>query len=133
MIKEARREKIHRYLPRVLCILVTAAYVCFIFGNSLDTAEESSEKSGIVTKLIQTAVNTVLPGISIEEGTVRKLAHFAEFAVLGFADAVRANLYEKIFAEYIYTAVCLPCGRRNGRNDTALEQRQVFRGPRCVN
>ena len=102
MIKEARREKIHRYLPRVLCILVTAAYVCFIFGNSLDTAEESSEKSGIVTKLIQTAVNTVLPGISIEEGTVRKLAHFAEFAVLGILLMLCVRIYTKRYLQNIF-------------------------------
>ncbi len=100
--KAARRDKIKYYLPRVLCALITAAYLCFIFGNSLDTAEKSSQKSGTVTKLIQTVVDVVSPGSTVQEGVIRKIGHFAEFAVLGFLLMLCVRIYTKKYLQNIF-------------------------------
>lgn len=100
--KQQRREKIRYYLPRVLCVAITAVYLCFIFSNSLDNAEESSQKSGVVTKLIQTVVDVVSPGSMVREGLIRKIGHFTEFAVLGMLLMLCVRIYTKKYLRNIF-------------------------------
>ncbi|MBE6546444.1 MAG: VanZ family protein [Ruminococcaceae bacterium] len=73
------------FLPIIrygLCPLLTVLWLCFIFGNSLQSGTESSEQSGKV----HTIVNEVAQSVGIEkpisEKTVRNSAHFIEFAAL---------------------------------------------------
>ena len=91
--KQQRREKIRDCLPRVLCVAITAMYLCFIFSNSLDNAEASSQKSGVVTKVIQTVVDVVSPGSTVQEGLIRKIGHFTEFALLGMLLMLCVRIY----------------------------------------
>lgn len=61
----------------VICTLLTLA---FIFGNSLESREESSAKSeGLLAFLTE-----VFGFDFLNNNTLRKIAHLAEFSLLGF-------------------------------------------------
>lgn len=97
-----RGERIRFILPRVLCVFMTALFMCFIFSNSLDTAEKSSKKSSIVTEAAQTVVDAVSPGTVVQEHVIRKLGHFSEFAVLGAMLLICVRIYTKKYMKYIF-------------------------------
>ena len=64
----------------VLCIVFAAMsllWLCFIFSNSLKSADASSQDSGRLLLFMQ----KIFPSMS--DHVLRKLAHFIEFAVLG--------------------------------------------------
>lgn len=64
------------------CMVVL--YTGFIFSNSLTPAVESSKQSGAALSLILTTVHSLgMNGVWITEHLIRKLAHFAEYALLG--------------------------------------------------
>ncbi len=62
-----------------LCVLWTA----FIFSNSVDTAEESTEKSDTVYEIVNDVAQSLGATEEIPKSTIRQSAHFLEFAVLG--------------------------------------------------
>lgn len=65
---------------RYIFIVLLLASVGFIWINSFMPAGESGRFSGLVRDII----NSILGGkITISENTVRKLAHFGEFAFFG--------------------------------------------------
>ena len=70
---------------RVILAVAIALTLLFIWSSSLENAEESSDKSGAVVEVIKPIVD---PQDKIEDdlfvSIVRKLAHFSEFALLGF-------------------------------------------------
>ncbi len=78
-----------RIILSVACVL----WVCFIFGNSLQSGEQSSEKSSTVVDVVQSVAKWIAPDSYIATATgedydkihkvVRKLAHFTEYAILG--------------------------------------------------
>ena len=74
-----------RKLRIVLFAVLALAVMWFIFGNSLEGAAESNSKSGTVAELLRPLLD---PQHRLSEETfnklIRKLAHFAEFAALGF-------------------------------------------------
>ena len=79
-------------------IIFTAATVCtiaFIFYNSAQVAEVSSGYSGKFTSLINEFLALTPFDIVLSEHIVRKLAHFAEFAVLGFLLTCCLRVYTK--------------------------------------
>ena len=90
---------------RLIFILLSLLWIAFIFSNSLENARESGEKSTWVYEL----VNNIFPGIT--PLFIRKMAHFTEFAILGFlfsSSAVsfaRPSIGKRI---YIYATVALP-------------------------
>ena len=63
--------------------VVLAAYVVFIFSNSLTPADLSSEESGFVMRLVHQAIGAA--GLSapwLTEHVIRKCAHFSEYTLL---------------------------------------------------
>lgn len=80
---------------RLIVFAVLAALVmCFIFSNSLQGSVESNAKSGWVAAFLRPILN---PFGWLEEEAyhklVRKLAHFAEFGLLGLClGGVAANV-----------------------------------------
>ena len=71
-----------KHLWNLLLGLLLAATLCFIWGNSLLSREESTQlSSGLLDWL--TPMLQALRLDRIDEHTLRKLAHFGEFAVLG--------------------------------------------------
>ena len=65
-------------------LLLTALWLSFIFGNSLKDAAASSEQSGQVQEIVNNVASSVGVKEPIPESTIRNMAHFTEFLILGF-------------------------------------------------
>ena len=98
------KEKIKYVIPRAVCVTAVLVLMCFIFGNSTDNAEESSDKSSFVTEILQKAADVVSPGTTVNENSVRKCAHFIEFTALG----ALAMLTLRVFTEKYMTHITAP-------------------------
>ena len=82
-----------KIIIRVLLTTLTAAFVAWIFSNSLQVAVESAEQSDSFTQMVQNFFKIIAPNSFIAtatgadfdrlEAVVRTLAHFCEFALLG--------------------------------------------------
>ncbi len=59
------------------------ALLCFIWGNSLLSREQSSQASSTVLEIVRPILETVVGRGNVTEHLVRKLAHFTEFGALG--------------------------------------------------
>ena len=71
-----------RILLSSVMILLTIFWICFIFSNSADTAEESTSKSEAVQDIVNYVIEAVGGEGNVTEHAIRKFAHFFEFAVL---------------------------------------------------
>ena len=71
---------------KVLTILLILL-VLFIWGNSCLPKQVSSLESGWVTELFRPIFDTLFGEGAVTEHFVRKLAHFTEYAALGFVSA----------------------------------------------
>lgn len=78
---------------RVATTLMTAALMVMIFCFSMETAEDSDRRSGVIAGMIIRVLYPDYEGMTPEEKqavydsvqyVVRKLAHFAEYTMLGF-------------------------------------------------
>lgn len=87
-------------LFRVLFTIALVATVFFIFSNSLEIAKESSARSQQVMQVIneQLAKVDIQP---VSEHTVRKLAHFLEFSLLGFWFMLCLRVYTCHFVRHV--------------------------------
>jgi VanZ family protein len=67
-------------------VVITLLFVYWIFSNSMKDAAASTLQSDSVKAMLQTAISTLFPNSSIQLTShfVRKLAHFSEYALLGF-------------------------------------------------
>ena len=74
--------KKRKYIIIFSCIC--AIWAAFIWSNSLQVGDISSEISGSVTDGINNIFGKFIDGFYISGYTVRKIAHFLEFAVLAF-------------------------------------------------
>ena len=70
-------------LFRVVFTAALIACIMFIFRNSLENGAQSSARSQAVMQLVNSALAKVHLG-PLSEHLIRKLAHFAEFALEGF-------------------------------------------------
>jgi VanZ family protein len=70
-----------RRLALLIAIILTLA---FIWGNSLLNREQSSDESAWVLQLVTPILELFVGKGRVTEHLVRKLAHFTEFALLGF-------------------------------------------------
>lgn len=97
----------------VSMLILSLLWVAFIFSNSLDNGEQSSNKSHTVTVVVNEVADSVGIKQEIKESTVRKLAHFTEFAVLGLlvcADILLAPIprFESILKRMLPLCASLP-------------------------
>ena len=72
---------------RVLFTVGVIATVIFIFSNSMQVADVSGQASGRVLRWAQTVLTQAgFPGLAgrLTNHIIRKLAHFAEYMLLGF-------------------------------------------------
>ena len=74
------RQKRRRW--NILLGILLAATLCFIWGNSLLSREDSAELSCWITEWLTQFMEN-LPLQQPDEHVIRKLAHFGEFALLG--------------------------------------------------
>ena len=68
----------------LLLSISVIATVIFIFSNSVQTSEASSEQSTEVRTIITPALEPIVGEGNVTIRLVRKLAHLAEFGILGF-------------------------------------------------
>lgn len=91
-------------VARVLFTFALAATVVFIFSNSMAVADVSAQASGHVLARLQAALSRVglgrLAG-SLTDHLVRKLAHFAEYMLLGFWLMLCLRVYTRHFIRHI--------------------------------
>lgn len=73
----------------IFWLALTAACLVLIWGNSCLTGEESGELSGGLMEWISHNI----PWLISRELVLRKLAHFTEFALLGFSVAGTARSF----------------------------------------
>lgn len=81
-----KNKQIAVWIVRALLILAVLGVTAWIISNSLDDGTTSSEKSEIVTDIVQDVVDAFVPEekeVIVSEHFVRKLAHFTEYAILG--------------------------------------------------
>ena len=64
-------------------VLLTLLWLGFIFGNSMKDAQASSEQSSQVQEIVNDVASSVGVKEPISESTVRNMAHFTEFFILG--------------------------------------------------
>ncbi len=88
---------------RAVWLIVTILWGIFILSNSLQTADESSEKSEQVLEVIEETVQKVEPDFELSHRLVRKSAHFFEYFVLGALFAVSVAVFKKTFINHSVT------------------------------
>lgn len=101
-------------LFRILFTAAVFASVAFIFYNSSQVADISSDVSGKATHIINDIISHTPWDVHIPEKIVRKLAHIAEFAVLGFFLTLCLRVYTKRLVAFsawpmllgLFVAVC---------------------------
>ena len=67
----------------ILCCVLLALMLAFIWGNSLRTGEESGAMSGSILEWINGILRLDEAGAEKLHHAIRKMAHFTEFACLG--------------------------------------------------
>ncbi len=102
----------------LLVLLMMLLTLAFIWGNSLDSRETSRQKSDLVARLVMPALHAVLGPFVAREAIdgidIRKIAHFAEFFLLGAEAAllfvlVRPYLAVPVYALFLFAlgvAIC---------------------------
>lgn len=78
-----------------ISLRLIVALLCFIWGNSLLPGEISGAVSDWVKDILAKILPGEVPGVTSGGGLLRKIAHFTEFAALGFCMAWRLGMLEK--------------------------------------
>lgn len=96
------REKTSPWLIvfRVIFTAALIACIAFIFRNSMESGTVSSARSQAVMVYINNLLARVHLG-PLSEHTVRKLAHFSEFALEGFLLMLCIRVYTKHFVRHM--------------------------------
>lgn len=81
-MKTAFRQFIAQRKDKVFLCIAAALALVFIFGQSALPAKESSSESGWLTEHVLNPILRVF-GLSVKEDFTRKLAHVAEYFVIG--------------------------------------------------
>lgn len=95
------RNNIWRIVSVILCVLC----VGFIFGNSLDNAARSSNKSGAVVAVLQGVVDVFSDDVTVNEDFVRTAAHFTEFLLLGFLLLLTVRTFTQKYMQNVFVAL----------------------------
>ena len=74
--------KSKKILITIVTILILSTFL-FIWGNSLESIEESQAKSLSVMEIVTPYLEVFVGEGNVTDHLVRKIAHFVEFAVLG--------------------------------------------------
>ncbi len=82
-------------IARILLIVVIAATVAFIFGNSVLPSDESLEQSDAIKDIIIEILPDDSPAESFVEQYIRKIAHFSEYGLLGIEIALYMIIFER--------------------------------------
>ncbi|MFI3230149.1 MAG: VanZ family protein [bacterium] len=78
------KNKFNNNSIRNLYLFITIFIVCFIFYNSFQSGETSSNTSNQILDLVNNFINILGFDATISGNFIRKLAHFVEFFCFGF-------------------------------------------------
>lgn len=98
-----------RKLLFFIFLALSIAWLGFIFSNSLDSGAESTVKSSSVTKFVNDVLHALGYKGEIAHSTVRTLAHFTEFAILGVLVCLTLFLAPRRVSPLLCPAICLVC------------------------
>lgn len=125
-------------LRYIIPLLLTVLWLTFIFGNSLKTGEQSSEQSGKVHEVVNDVAQSIGIEKPISEHTVRKSAHFLEFAVLGGLVCIDlwafriVSLKKKLHISSLFSLLSLPICAVFASIDELLQKTSKDRGPSVI-
>lgn len=91
-----------RRLFCVLLTLLTAVYIGFIYGNSLQDGAASSERSGRVVEMLQALLSSLGWQGTVSDYFIRKAAHFAEYAGLGLLLGLTLRAYTPHILRHVF-------------------------------
>jgi len=103
----------------IIIMLLIAATLAFIWGNSLESVAESSEKSSRVLESLAFVLEPVFGKANVTDHLVRKLAHFTEFGLLGIWLALFIAVHGRARLQSV--ANCLFFGLSVAVSDEALQ------------
>ena len=122
----------------VLCTALIIVILAFIWGNSLMSAEVSHAFSEWLKGLLKPFLTEGAAVVQEENPFLRKLAHFAEFAALGFCLTWRRGMLNRpLNTAFFYgtaaavldeTIQCFGPGRGPGVTDVVLDSCGVLTG-----
>lgn len=98
------QNKIHPTALLIMRIMFTfflIATIVFIFSNSAEIGDLSSNRSEKATAIINKVILKVDENASLSQGTVRKLGHFAEYFLLGFWLMLTLRVYTSRLLAFI--------------------------------
>lgn len=75
---------VRQTIATILNILILLALLAFIFGHSMQNQAASAQESLGVLAVLSDFMNDIFGYSTLTDHIVRKLAHFSEFAALGF-------------------------------------------------
>lgn len=125
------REKTSPWLIvfRVIFTAALIACIAFIFRNSMESGTVSSARSQAVMVYINSLLAKVHLG-PLSEHTVRKLAHFSEFALEGFLLMLCIRVYTKHFVRHMSWP--LLGGMTTALMDETIQLRSISRSSSVV-
>lgn len=94
-----------RRILTVLLVLLIAATLAFIWGNSLESVPVSSAKSNSVLDIFKPFLEIFFGAGNVTDHTVRKIAHFTEFGALGAELALLAVLRGRYRVQLVVNAL----------------------------
>ena len=112
-------------IARIVMTVLSVGAVCFIFGNSLMDADDSSTMSEGVLEFINRLLCSLNIDLTLGSYTVRKAAHFTEFAVLGALLCATAYLY--LFRRLRSALISVPLGALTAVCDELIQTLSVGR------
>ena len=92
---------------RIISVILVVICIGIIIGFTLQTADESSISSGRITAIVAAIFH--IDDTQTLEHTVRKLAHFSEYAVFGIALAWMFRVWHIRKWYMIPVFICLAC------------------------
>lgn len=101
-IQKENRRRLRTRIFQVLFTCFTIATILFIFSNSMEIAQVSSGKSAAVTEFLNKILRKLGFGLQLTEHRVRKLAHFTEYAMLGFWLMLTLRVYTRRILTHIF-------------------------------
>lgn len=87
---------------QLIFTLITAAFILFIFSNSLQNADTSGSKSSAAVTLLTNFFASVGIHIPVSEYFIRKTGHFTEFLILGMLLLGTLRTYTKDLMKNIF-------------------------------
>ncbi len=112
---------------RIIWLALSLVFTLVIFWHSAQDGQASTAESSTVTGALQQVVAFFSPGTTVQEGAVRKAAHFLEFFIL----SILWLMTLRAFTRRLLSNICIPLflGLSTAVTDESI---QLFSEGRCA-